>query len=311
MYIGIDNNTGLVYEGAGGADIPAIPTPAVTQAKLVERPSEAAGLPRGLFSDAFSWIFREDSFDPVSRTRRGRLYQPYMNAQPHTVRVSPHPYDFAGRWPGANPQHDLQKSLFVYTQCSQLLNMPGRGLGAILALGSQEAASFWRIVQAEMLVNRAVMVTLKALSAYDILPELEDIQVAEQYRADVRNALEKVLDAAFRESPDSVVDRCRNALTVVMSRWLAQRGHDPRILELDLAKVADAIADKPYERFCPANIGRTVAQLHNRTKQNVVIKKGLRPLEEEDAELAIQGVGLTLRDLGWVKGSTSPPAPGG
>jgi hypothetical protein len=36
MYLGIDNNTGLIYEGTGGADIPAIPTPAVTQATLVE-----------------------------------------------------------------------------------------------------------------------------------------------------------------------------------------------------------------------------------------------------------------------------------
>jgi len=301
MYLGIDNSTGLIYEGGGGADVPAIPTPAVSQAKIVERMGELRGLPRGLSSDAFGWVFREDSFDPVSRTRRGRLYQPYMNSQPHTVRVSPHPYDFAGRWPGTDPEKNFQKSLFVYTQCSELLNMPRRGLGAILAIGSPEAASFWRIVQTEMLVTRAVMVTLKALSAYDILPALEDAQVAEEFRPDVRKALDKVLDAAFRESPDSVVDRCRNALTVVISRWLAQRGADARVLELDLAKVCDAVAEKPHERFCPANMGRTVAQLHNRSKENVVVRKGLRPLTEEDAELAVQAVGLTLRDLGWAK----------
>lgn len=46
---------------------------------------------------------------------------------------------------------------------------------------------------------------------------------------------------------------------------------------------------------------RTVAQLHNRTKENAVVEKGLRPLVEEDAELAIQAVGLALRDLGWAK----------
>lgn len=201
MYLGIDNQTGLVYEGAGGAETPAIPTPAVTQAKLVERMGEWSGLPRGLFSDAFSWVFREDSFDPVSRTRRGRLYQPHMNTQPQTVRVAPHPYEIAGRWPSdIDPDH--RKPLFVYSQCSQLLNMPGGGRGAILALGSPEAASFWRIVQTEMMVNRAVMVTLKALSTYDILPELEDVQVADEFRVEVKRVLERVLDAAFRESPD-------------------------------------------------------------------------------------------------------------
>lgn len=301
MYLGIDNNTGLIYEGAGGADIPAIPTPAVTQAKLVERTNELASLPRGLNSDAFEWVFREDSFDPVSRTRRGRLYQPYMSSQPHAVRVSPHPYDFAGRWPGINPENNFQKSLFVYTQCSQLLNMPSRGMGAILALGAPEAASFWRIVQTEVLVNRAVLVTLKALSAYDILPELDETKVNEEFRSDTKKVLEKVLDAAFRESPDSVVDRCRNALAVLMSRWLAQQGHDRKVLEWDLAEVSEAISKLPHSRFCPANMGRTLGQLHNRTKENVVVKKGLRPLVEEDAELAVQAVGLTLRDLGWAK----------
>lgn len=304
MYLAIDNATGLIYEGAAGADIPAIPTPAVAQAKLVQRMGELAGLPRGLFSDAFGWVFREDSFDPVTRTRRGRLYQPCMNSQPHSVRVSPRPYDFAGRWPGSDPEKNFQKTLFVYTQCSELLNLSARGPGAILAIGLPEAASFWRIVLTEMLVTRAVVVTLKSLSAYDILPVLEDAQVVDEFRADVRKALDKVLDAAFRESPDSVVDRCRNALTVVISRWLAQRGGDPRILEFDLAKVCDAVAEKPHERFCPANMGRTVAQLHNRSKENVVVKKGLRPLTEEDTELAIRAVGLTLRDLGWAKAAS-------
>lgn len=303
MYLGIDDNTGLVYEGAGAPNIPSIPTPAVTQATLVERIGEWGVLPHGLSSDAFRWVFREDSFDPVSRVRRGRLYQPHMNMQPHVVIVAPSPYDPTVRWQGAVEQ---RKSLFVYAQCAELLNMPSRGLGAILALGSAQAASFWRIVQTEMLVNRAVMVTLKALSAYDILPELDATQVADEFVGDVNRALEKVLDAAFRESPDSVVDRCRNALTVVMSRWLAQRGHPESVLTRDLGDVSDAISKPPYEKFCPANMGRTVAQLHNRTKENVMVHRGLRPLVDEDAEFALQAVGLTLRDLGWAKANEFP-----
>lgn len=301
MYLGIDNTTMLVYEGGGGPDTPAIPTPALTQAKLVERMGERAELPGGLFSDAFGWIFREDSFDPVSRTRRGRLYQSDGGGQPRSVKVSPHPYDLPGRWPIDNPARHFDKSLFVYSQCSQLLNMPKKGLGAILALGSPQAASFWRIVQTEMLVTRAVMVTLKALSSYNIIPELEEAQVADEFRSEVKRVLEKVLDSAYRETPDSVVNYCRNALTVIMSRWLVQRGHDRKVLELDIAKVADAVAEKPHERYCPANMARTVGQLHNRTKENVVQKKELRYLTEEDAELAIDAVGLTLRDLGWAK----------
>jgi hypothetical protein len=299
MYLGIDNNTMLVYEGGGGPDTPSIPTPALTLASIVERIGDKTGLPGSLYSAPFGWLFREDSFDPVSRTRRGRLYQSDGGGQPRSVRVSPHPYDLPGRWPTDNPQRHFDKSLFVYSQCSQLLNRPKKGLGEILALGSPEAVSYWRIVQTEMLVTRAVMVTLKALSSYDILPELDEAQVSEEFRPEVKRALEKVLDSAFRETPDSVVNYCRNALTVIISRWLVQRGHDRKVLDLDIAKVAVAAVEK--ERFCAANMAQTVGLLHNRTKENVVQKKELRYLTEEDAELAIQAVGLTLRDLGWAK----------
>lgn len=36
MYLGIDNQSGMIYEGLGGPDLPVVPTPNVTQAKLIE-----------------------------------------------------------------------------------------------------------------------------------------------------------------------------------------------------------------------------------------------------------------------------------
>jgi hypothetical protein len=300
MYLGIDDNSGLIYEGASAADIPSIPTPSVTQAKLVDRMIDWSSLPAGLTSAPFEWVFREDSFDPVSRVRRGRLYQPNGNTQPQETRVAPHPYDVPA-WTSGDPIRRNQKQLHVYAQCSQLLNMPKRGLGAILALGSPLAASFWRIVQTEMLVTRAVMVTLKSLSAYDILPELDESKIEEGSRAPVAKAVERALDAAFRESPTSVIDQCRNAITVALARWMAQRGHDRTILKDDLGVVAEVIGKEPHKLDCASNLGKTIARLHNRGKDNVAFSKGSRPVVEEDAELALQALGLVLRDLGWAR----------
>lgn len=49
MYLGIDQHTGLVYEGYGApAPPPSVPTPHIAQAKLIERGDDLAGLPRGL-----------------------------------------------------------------------------------------------------------------------------------------------------------------------------------------------------------------------------------------------------------------------
>ena len=73
MFLGIDNQTGLVYEGLAGADIAAVPSPNMTQAKLIEKQGDCGCLPSVLHQDAMAWIFREDSFNAVTRTRRGRL----------------------------------------------------------------------------------------------------------------------------------------------------------------------------------------------------------------------------------------------
>ena len=71
MYLGIDQQTGLVYEGSDGPVLPAVPTPSVTQAKLIEAPQDWGNLPGGIVQSPFSWTFREDTFD-ARPTRTGR-----------------------------------------------------------------------------------------------------------------------------------------------------------------------------------------------------------------------------------------------
>ena len=78
----------------GAADTPSIPSPSVTQAKLTETEGGWQDPPRGLTADPLRWLFRGDSFDPVTRTRRGRLYEPQPGqGQPSQQRVGPHPYE--------------------------------------------------------------------------------------------------------------------------------------------------------------------------------------------------------------------------
>jgi hypothetical protein len=93
-------------------------------------------------------------------------------------------------------------------------------------------------------------------------------------------------------------------MTVALARWMAQRGHDPGILKDDLAVVAEAVGKAPYRLDCASNLGKTVARLHNRGKDNVAFSKGSRPVIEEDAELALRALGFLLRDLGWARAGT-------
>lgn len=93
MHLGIDNNSGLVYEGWGNPGLPAIPTPHITLAKLIKHPEDWSSLPLSFDQSSLGWIFREDTFDAVTRTRRGRLYFHPGGGQPTLTSVTPHPYE--------------------------------------------------------------------------------------------------------------------------------------------------------------------------------------------------------------------------
>jgi hypothetical protein len=297
MHLGVDQQSGLVYEGTEGPVLPVLPRPVVSQCKLIKRESDWADLPTGIASSPFFWTFREDTFDPVTRTRRGRLYEPDA-AQPAQYRVLPDPYeDPFGRSVGA--QGRVSKTLYGYKACSSLLREAHRGMGLKLALGTRGAPSAWRIVQTEVVAIGCVMVTLKSLSAFGIVPTVDFAKVPEVFKQPVAQTIDRVLDAAFRETPISVIDHCRNAMGVILSRWLVTSGHDQAVLADDLGKVAAIVVQPPYEKGMVSNLAKIVARLHSRGKTNEAHIKGLRDPVEEDAELALHALGFILRDIGW------------
>lgn len=298
MHLGIDNQSGLVYEGLGNPELPVVPTPNVSQAKLIESVEDWRSLPGGIMHTPMAWVFREDSFDATTRTRRGRLYFPSGQSQPSAQRVGPHPYDDPMRR-AVGSDGRIVKSLYTYMACTPILDLPHQGQGATLALGSPRGSTAWRVVHVEVLANSCVLITLKALSAYGIVPELDIKKVDPEFATSVSQAVNRVIDSAFRETPISVIDHCRNALTILISRWLAQQGHDRSVLGDDLAKVASFAAQAPYSLNCCAWLGQVVARLHVRGKGNEQHARNLRIPVEGDAELALQAVGLVMRDLNW------------
>lgn len=300
MFLGIDQQSGLVYEGLENPVLPVVPRPTVTQAKLIKRDEDWIDLPTGVSHSPMSWVFREDTFDPVTRTRRGRLFEPEP-MQPAPYKVLPDPYeDPHGRSVGA--QGRTTKALYAYKACVSLLREPHQGMGLKLALGVRGAASAWRIIQTEVVANGCVMVTLKSLSAFGMLPALDTARVPAEFAATISRTVERALDSAFRESPISVIDQCRNALAVLLSRWLVAEGHDRSILGDDLGKVATIIGRSPYDRGVVSNLAQVVARLHSRGKSNEVHSRGLRDPVDEDAELALHTIGFALRDIGWADG---------
>lgn len=298
MYLGIDTNTGHVYEGAGAPRFPVLPRPAISFAKLIETPKDWQFLPQDISHTPFPWVFREDSFDPVTRIRRGRLYQTHGDMQPHQWPVSAQQSDFEGvRELAARRQ--LMMSLFTYSPCDALTGREDKGHGVLLALGSGRAASAWRVILVETLIDRDVMVTVKAMSALGVIPDVDQSKIAESNRKSVSQALGRVLDSAFRETASSVIDQCRNAIQVILARWMLQEGANEKILSKDLGAICSAVASEPYLKNAARDAANIVRLLHSRGKSNVQETEDLRLSDDEDAEMAIQTVAFVLRELGW------------
>jgi len=300
MYIGFEPDTGHVYEGAHAPQFAVWPSPVLSQAKLIEHESDWDDLPKGLTQSPFAWIFREDVFDPVTRIRRGRLYQPLSNTQGQAYSVSAHPFDHDDlRKRAANRL--LMKSLYAYCPCYAFFNRSDRGLGTIVALGHGRTTSAWRVIQTELVVSDDVMVTLKAMTAYGVIPEIDKSVIDDRDRQAIERALERVVDSAFREMPISIVDHCRNAATVILSRWLVKEGAPIELLTKDLADVAKVVEKDPYKKIAARDAAEVIRKLHPRGKANEQETKGLRIPVEEDAEMAIHALGFILREIGWAK----------
>ncbi len=294
MHIGYDGNSGHVYEGANLPEFAVVPAPLLTQARLVESPDTLNDLPRGLHQTPLNWIFREEPFDAVTRVRRGRLYEPHSEGQPRMCLTRGHPaHQFV-----THRDNVMSKELFHFWPCQTLINRPRAGSGMELALGQAGCWSKWRIVQVERVVGDDVLVTLKALSAFGILPDLRVDAIAEQHREPLRRAIERVLDSAFRESPISVIDQCRNAAVVLLSRWMVAEGAPEKTLESDLGALVRRARDE-FDRPAIAGVAEMVARLHPRGKANEQEVKGYRLAQEEDAEAAVHAIGFIMRELRW------------
>lgn len=298
--LGVEHDHGLIYEGTDNPNHLTVPAPIISQCTLIESPADFDKLPRGMQGDPFRWIFREDSFDPVSRVRRGRIFQSFGKTNRTSVFVEAHP-NLQSDSRLRNDYGRIQKDLNVFIHCTELLGCPNRGEGLQLAIGNTQAHSLWRILQTEQTISHDVLVTLRAESAFGILPALKLEKIPEENQKSISSAYDRVMQVAYRDSPTSVVDQCRNLCAVVSARWLYALTGNKTILEEDLGGCITAIKKhfgEKEQRLIRAALD-TVNLLHPRGKDNERERYDLREVSKEDAELALHATGFLITELGW------------
>ncbi len=286
----------LYYEGESLIVNVAWPNPILLTVNINP---ESGAIVKGSY-DSSRLVFREDSFDPVTRIRRGRIYKHsninsvvYLN--PHSVRTR-HPderIDDCGRI-------FVNYGLSTFLSVNPLDKDIGIKLNQVIEVGTKGATTRWRILAVEQSMSPGnYLLTLRALSYYGVLPEINVELLPENGREKVLETLEKVSENAHRAGPESVIDRCRDAASAIFGAYCSK--YDEKKMGKDLQNLINYLRNKEEEkgRVTLLNSAHTIARLHARAKPNEQIKYNPRLITERDGIYAIECLAMIIRELGY------------
>ncbi|MCY4361125.1 MAG: hypothetical protein OXE42_02905 [Gammaproteobacteria bacterium] len=292
MNLGIDKDCNLFYEGKASWGHAVWPSPVVTPAEIVTELEGRLHSEDRRNLDADGMVFREDSFDPVTRVRRGRFYQA-GERQPSEWHVQVHPAvpNEAFR----ADQGIIKKSLdtfyrhTIWHQFSKCQKQP------LVLLGFEDRFTIWNIIDIESISTGEDLVTLKSCSSLGILPEVESSKMPESSRKAVMESLHIFVDEVHRAAPASVIDRARDSVSQVLLAYFDLEGENAK----DLSALIKDLERKDSQKVIAVAAAKIIARLHARAKPVEKTKRSLRDICQQDAELAAQCLGVILCELGW------------
>lgn len=294
MEIGIDKTHYLIYEGHGSWGRAIWPAPVLFPA-VITSSSSGHLVPAKDCWGIDSYIFREISFDPVSRVRRGFIYQANKNMQPHEWHVYPHPAMITeNRLMDGNGV--LKKSLHTFG-CFSVKNALKDHANAapLILLGTQKSFSIWNLLSFETDAAQRELLTLKSRGNIGVLPNIHYDRIHGDCKDLVREKINALLEDVYHAGAESVVDRCREAITAILIAYC----QDNKIVVAgkDLYQLIKIMIQHEDDKKVVLNLADTVRIFHTRGKTVGKLAHQARRVSEHDAELAVQAVGAILCDL--------------
>lgn len=287
--IGIEEHNGIVYEGSPHLGYRATPQPTILPIKFVSDPGNGKGeeekIPRT--------IFREFSFDSVTRIRRGCVYNRFDFSQPKEWAVSdPLRIDLPKK---SYPNYEIYQYCRAFTyQRDSLQYLRKSHDDKVSVLGKDEFQSFWRVVSIEADYNGTPLLILKSFRSLGELPHLISERIPDECRTHLLEFIEKLETSIVSQGANDVVDRCRDVLSIVFGTLAGDRTED--LFKSIEGYCRKHNAGKPnLVSYC----GNVVARLHAKGKPNVQATHKVMGLQEEHAQLALRCVFVALTETGW------------
>lgn len=256
-------------------------------------------------------VFREDSFDPVARIRRGRLYERYPKT-PATWYVQRHPAYAAIEKSAASLTRPAsafeargfqQTELLTYSPWAASEAFLAKQRESVLVLGTGSRLTAHSVLDVERLATGEELITIRTRASLGVLPALIRAAIPEQHTQLVSEQYEKAASAAFRDDPESVIDRCREAASAALHAYATASQPETKISGKDLSALADLVdppnVQREERRLILGNAARIIARLHSQGKSAERVKRGNDAPSESDAECALALLGKIYRDIGW------------
>jgi len=302
-WIAIEKDQGLIYEGTYLYGSAVLPTPVTAPAAILAEVDFPPRLPPSYGLEQANLLFREDSFDAVTRVRRGRLYLA-SQTRPEDWHVHPHPYRPAEMAEASARRGTLQKRLFAF----QPLHVPTRlkeiydsGGQPLVAIGNDTGYTIWTISSLEGSAAGEHLLTLRGRETFGALPQLKVQAIPPKCREAVLNAVAKLREEVFRAGPGSVADRARDAASAVLSGYLQELGEIGPGKDLyELVKKLTSL-DDPHKKRLAAAAAEIARLLHAREKPSTREVMSVKPVSEQEAQLAVYCVGSILCEFGWAE----------
>jgi hypothetical protein len=237
-------------------------------------------------------VFREDTFDPVTRIRRGRLYVE-MDGDPNCWDQVTVDNGNTYNWGNLHPTASYEP----WKPDNNIKKIDGR----IIQIGMDGFETKWRIVGIEKIFIGHILLTLRANSLLGVIPELASAITDKDGNAvdpkPVQESLDALIDAFHRQQPIPTVDVARETAKVILTAWIGQDVQGD-----DLGDVIKKIPNNKYRTNWAASI---INRLHPRGKASAresLALQGiaLRTVTDDDAESSVHLVGLLLREIEWV-----------
>lgn len=278
---------------------PVMPAPVLLPVRFQDVLQERITADQPVDIHNLKMVFREDVFDAVARTRRGRFYRA-NGSQPVTWNLLKSP--FTSIYAGLG-----SKSLITFQALR--LGEEWRGVERnqkIVVLGAEPQFSIWSVSSIETDVVGEEIVTLRSRQTFGALPSLLENQIPQVLRTNLLEKYTALAEDVFRAGAESVVDRCREVMTAAISTYVQTKYDVPPGNDLaDLLKILESKVSRQDGSYREVEIvlgaGQIVRQLHARGKNAEQERRPIRLIVEQDAQLAISATGSLLCDLGYAR----------